>query len=167
MPAAQGAGDVRVGEVVDVAQGQRGALARGQAVQEREAPGRPAVVRRRRVVPGALGLAAPARAARLAQRGAHGDAVDQASSATGSRSEPARRTAVMATSWAMSAAASAVAEDAERGAPGDLQRAAGHVLVGEGVGAAHGARPGVVDGGHCLLGARPRPRMLHAVGRFI
>jgi hypothetical protein len=45
--AAQRAGDRRIGEVVDVAQGQGRALARGQAVEEREAPREVVVARRR------------------------------------------------------------------------------------------------------------------------
>jgi hypothetical protein len=58
---------------VDVAQGEGGALARRQAVEEREAPGdrlRIGSRRARRIVAGALGRAAPARPARLAQRDA-------------------------------------------------------------------------------------------------
>jgi hypothetical protein len=59
-PAAQGAGDRRVRQVVDVAQGQRGALARRQAVEQHECVGELVIVARWRVVTRALGLAPPA-----------------------------------------------------------------------------------------------------------
>ena len=161
-PAAQGAGDVLVGQVVDVAQGQRGALARRQAVEEREAPGRLAVVYRpRRIVPGTLGLAAPPGAAGLAQRGAHRDAVQPGVERGGVAQRAGPADGGDGDVLGDVGGRLGVAEDAERGAPRDLQRAAGHALVGEGVGAADRERPGMVDGGHCLLGALRRPRMLH------
>ncbi|HMI69224.1 MAG TPA: hypothetical protein VK510_04450 [Solirubrobacteraceae bacterium] len=47
---------------MDVAQGQRGALARRQAVEQRECAGQLVIVARWRVVTRALGLASPARA---------------------------------------------------------------------------------------------------------
>jgi hypothetical protein len=56
-PAAQGAGDRRVRQVVDVAQGQRRALARRQAIEQRESAGQLVIVARWRVVTRVLGLA--------------------------------------------------------------------------------------------------------------
>ena len=110
---------------------------------------------------GALGRSAAPRAARLAQRGAHGDAVQPCVEGRGIAQRPGAADGGDGDVLGDVGGGLGVAEDAQGGAARDLQRAARHALGGEGVGAGHGKRPGMVDGGHCLLGALPAPGMLH------